>query len=76
MWDQGEIVRSGWMSIIWKWEHLIKWIKIYLDSLSKALECKPLKIVCKVSSFEKDQDKINFNERIKKHSQETEKYII
>ncbi len=50
--------------------------KIDLDSLSKALECKPLKIVCKESSFEKDQDKINFNERIKKHSPETEKYII
>ncbi|MBR4313289.1 MAG: site-specific DNA-methyltransferase [Lachnospiraceae bacterium] len=50
--------------------------KIDLDSLSKAIECKPLKIVCKESSFEKDQDKINFNERIKKYSPETEKYII
>ena len=50
--------------------------KIDLDSLLKALECKPLKIVCKESSFEKDQNKINFNERIKKHSPETEKNII
>ena len=50
--------------------------KINLDTLKEALVDKPLKIVCKESSFEKDQDKINFNERIKKYSPETEKYII
>ena len=50
--------------------------KINLDTLKEALVDKPLKILCKESSFEKDQDKINFNERIKKYSPETEKYII
>lgn len=50
--------------------------KINLDTLKEALVDRPLKIVCKESSFEKDQDKINFNERIKKYSPETEKYII
>ena len=50
--------------------------KIDLESLTKALECKPLKVVCKESSFERDQDKINFNERIKKYSPDSEKYII
>ena len=50
--------------------------KINLDTLKEALVDKPLKIVCKENCFEKDQDKINFNERIKKYSPETEKYII
>ena len=50
--------------------------KINLDTLKDALIDKPLKIVCRENCFEKDQDKINFNERIKKYSPETEKYII
>ena len=49
---------------------------IDLKILEEIAKVNPLKICLRESSFEKDQDKINFFERLKKLSPDTETYII
>ena len=50
--------------------------QINVNILNKICEIKPLKVVFRESSFKNDSDKINFYERIKKLSSETEINVI
>ena len=49
---------------------------VSMDILDEMAKVKPLKICMKENSFSKDQDKINFIERLKKLSPDTEVYTI
>lgn len=49
---------------------------IDINIVDEICKCKPLKIVFKESSFKTDSDKINFFERIKKLSSESEVSVI
>ena len=50
--------------------------EVSVDILDEMAKVKPLKICMKENSFSKDQDKINFIERLKKLSPDTELYTI
>ena len=49
---------------------------VSIDVLEEIAQVKPLKICMRESSFTKDKDKINFFERVKKLSPDTEVYTI
>ena len=49
---------------------------VSMDILDEMAKVKPLKICMKENSFSKDQDKVNFFERLKKLSPDTEVYTI